>query len=618
MGSRLFSKKALGAELWFNPVTLLADIATDALGLRPEMANDTMGVGMAAYADRNKDKTGLFGLITPMILSINASLALHGMHDMYNVEFFSYNWLQDLNTTAQELAADIKTKGYQNIIFVTHSNGGLFASTVIAQSPGNKKMVEKAIMLAPPLWGTYISLEGMETGSVNLFDGSALLGLADMGYDIFIKPLSKRWVKTWVRNSPNMYQLTAGNEYIQRVPIFYKTAVGMRTINNPADYYALLNNSPNTNSNLVDGNARSLKYLRETVFNEDILGLWEGMDLTLIGCDYGFITATSAIYRQVGTRAIYAGTIYSKAGDWVVPGISMNGDGRFPFVNLPGAQHLLVLNDPRALLTINQIITGGPLSRFLTYESSISQTSSISPAVGMSDMVRVLIMSDDPLEPRLTNLGISINIYDAKGRLVAKANGEAQTGFAKNNFAYQAWNTGEYSTNILTYIPLNGYSMEVFTGSVSRMASNIKVITEGLDPSGAVISRNEYKLTGASLLSGSIFTLNGNKSLKPEPRAGVTLTALSAATYKQNWQFAAKTLTLAKGATATPAVIGPDSSSMERSNYTWTSTNTAVATVSSNGVITALSPGTAIITAAAKDDSYKLESITVAVTFFTN
>jgi uncharacterized repeat protein (TIGR02543 family) len=612
MGSRLFGRMSLNTDLWFNPITMLTDIAIDAIGLRPEMANDSTGVGMVAYANRNIDKLGLFGNYLTMINSINTSLALNKMSDMYKVEFFSYNWLQDLNTSAKELAADIKAKGYQNVIFVTHSNGGLLASTFIAQSAANKKIVEKAIMLATPLLGTFISLEGLETGSVNLFDGTALMGLADFAYDIFIFPLTKRWVKSWARSSPNMHQLTAGNEYIQKVPVFYRTTAGMKAITNPADYYALLKSSPGTNNNLVDGNARSLKYLRETVFKKDVLSLWEGIDLTLIGCEYGFITATSAIYRQVGNKAIYAGTIYSTAGDWVAPGISVKGDGRFPFVNLPGSQHVLINKDPRALSTINQIITGGPLSRFTTYESSINQTSSILPAVGMSDMVRVSIMGNDPLAPNLTNSGISMNVYDSKGRMVARANGEAQTGFSANNFAYQAWDTSEYSTNILAYIPLNGYSMEVFSGNAIRLASNIRVITEELDTSGAVLSRNEYKLTGANLLTGSIFTLNGGKSLKPETKTGVTLTTLSTAKFKQNWKFTSNIITLTKGATATPAVTGPDASSMVRSNYTWTSSNTSVASVSSTGVITAVSPGSAIITAAAKDDSYKVESITMS------
>jgi len=609
MESRLFSKKLAGMDLWVGP-GLVSDIALDAMGQRPEMANDSTGVGMSAYADRNRDKLGLFGLFTPMILSINSALAAKGMSSTYTVEFFSYNWLQDLNTTAKELAADITAKGYSSVIFVTHSNGGLLASTFIAQSATNKNKVEKTIMLAAPLWGTYISLEGIETGGVNLFDGTALMGLADLGYDIFVKPISKNWVKAWARTGPNMYQLTAGNEYVQRVPIFYDTATGMKAITNPADYYALLRSSPSTNNNLVDGTTRSLKYLRETVFKKDVLGLWAGMDLTLLGCDYGFITATSAVYRQVGANAIYAGTIYSKAGDWVVPGISLSGDGRFPYVNLPGAQHLLIFNDPRALATINQIITGAPVQQYTAYQSSVNQTSSISPAVGMSDMVRVTIMSNDPLQSTVGNSGISMNVFNPAGKLVAKANGEAQTGFSENNFAYEAWNTSDSPTNIVAYIPSN-YTMEVFTGNLNRAASNVKVITEGLDPSGAIISRNEYKLTGAAL-SGSIFTLKASNSLKPTVSAlGATLTSVSSATFKQNWQFVSNTLTLAKGATATPEVTGPDAASMVRSNYNWTSSNTAVAAVSSTGVVTAVAPGTATITASAKDGSYKLESLTV-------
>jgi hypothetical protein len=611
MGSRLFSQKNPGTDIWVGQ-GLFTDVNTFAKDSRSELANDSSGVGMTAYADRNKDKAGLMAAYLPLVSSIKLCLSNNGLSKTYNVEFFSYNWLQDLNTTAQELADDIKAKGYESVIFVTHSNGGLVASAFIAQSAANKNMVEKAIFLASPLWGTYSSLETLETGTLG---GNPISALLSLGYDIFRKPVSKNWVKAWARNSPNTHQLIAGNEYIGNIPIFYKTSWETQGISDAAAYYALLKKSTNINALLVDGNARSLRYLRDTVYKGDVLALWDGLDVTMVGCDYGFMTPYSVVYRQSGEAAVYDGTLYSKAGDWLVSDISMKSDGRFPFISLPGAQHLQIMADPRALRVVNDLIQDKPVSNYTSFESIYPKTSSILPSVGMSDMLRIEIKSSDPLETSLRNTGIHTMIFDKKGRLAAHASGEAQLGYTENNFTYNAWSTAEYATNILCYFPLNDYSMEVFTGNIIRSSSDITVFVETLDPSGAILSRDEYKFKGANMLTGSIFTLEGSKSLKPTAKSGATLTVLSNATFRQNWQFSTTELPLKQGAAAQPAISGPDAPLMMMGNYNWSSSNPYVATVSPTGLITALAPGTAVITATARDESFKMASIKVIVGF---
>ena len=612
MESRLFSQKLGGIEIWVAAVGLLSELATDKLGMRAELVNNPQGTGMTAYANRNIDKTGLLMMFAPMIASLRTCLALNGLSQEYAVEFFSYNWLQDLNVTAQELAADINAKGYEKVILIAHSNGGLLASTYVAQSAVNKDKVEKCICLATPFTGTHITYEAMETGGVNLLAGSILTALLDIGYDIFVRPISKKWVKNWSSNAPNMYQLSPSREYIEEIPVLYRTPTGTRAISDVDEYISILNKSPAINNNLTDGNARSLKHFRENVLGDDIFSVWEGKDLTMLGCTYGFLTATNTVYRQYGDRSIYEGTIYSKRGDWVVTGISMSGDGRFPFINLPGAHHLTVFADPRALFVINQIILDQPVSQYTRFESSMPQTSSHLPEVGMSDMIRVEIRSSDPLVATLLNSGLSVYVYDSNRTVVARATGEAQQGFMENNFVYNSWESDEYGTNINCYIPKSGYTIEVRTGRNIRSSSDISVRIETLDRSGAFLSEDEYQITGANALSGVICTINGD-SLPPAVASGAQITQLSAQTYRQDWQFVADTLSLKPGETVVPSVTGRDAAYMFHSNYIWTTSDPEIATVSVDGAITAVAKGTAIITAAAKDASAKTESISVIV-----
>jgi len=538
LGSRLYSQRNSGQEIWVG-VGIVAEIASSLRGEQPEMANYASGTGMTAYADRNRDKNGVQATYRPLLNSIRTCLDLHGLSDTYEVEFFSYNSLADLNDTARDLAEDINAKGYEKVILIGHSNGGLLMSTFVAQSRENRSKVEKAIGIAAPLWGAYSPLEPVETGSMTVFNGSLHSALMSTGNDFLLKPISKDWAKAWSQNSPNVYQLLPGNEYISRIPIVYRSDSGVRIINNSTDYYNLLKASSNTNSALVDSGARSLKHLRENVYENDVLKHWEGIDLTMIGCEYGFFTPVSVIYRQSGAEIIYDGAIFNKAGDGVIAGMSMNGDGRVNFVNLPGTDHYMSNLDPRMMHVVNEIILGKPVSDIVPISSGLPaaffRDDSASPSVGMSDMIRVELKSSDPLDATLTNSGIRINIYNSRGRTVAKTIGDAQLGFAGNNFIFSSWSTNDYATNIICYIPKNGYMMEVLTGNINRSASDIKVVIGTLDPSGAILSHHEYRLTGATLITGSVFTLDGSKSMKPANSRGVNLTELSLEIYKQDY-----------------------------------------------------------------------------------
>jgi uncharacterized repeat protein (TIGR02543 family) len=210
-----------------------------------------------------------------------------------------------------------------------------------------------------------------------------------------------------------------------------------------------------------------------------------------------------------------------------------------------------------------------------------------------------------------------VNIYVKYGMIAAHGRGEHDIGFAVNNFIYNGWKTDAYATNILCYFPKSGYKMEVFTGNINRLASNIQVFVEPLDPSGAILSRDEYKATGAAILTGSIFKLNPSVSLKPVASTSAKVSVLSSATFKQNWNFTTKELTLLEGATVTPEVTGTNAAAMAMSNYYWSTSDPTVVTVSPSGVITGVSGGTATITAVAKDDSYKMDSVIVTIPEYT-
>jgi len=612
--TKLYSQRFRGLPIWLGPGTA-ADISLHllhvnfGLGRPSELINDEQGTGMSAFINRDRDRFGALPAYIPMMISIRAALIRNGLDHIYTIEFFPYNFIGDLNDAARELADDIRENGYESVILIGHSNGGMVASTFVAQSEENRNMVESAILIGVPLWGSYLGLEMIETGAFTLFDGTLYMSLINVFYNLFLRPISRRWIMDWSVNSPNLYQMSPGPEYISRFPLLYRTEDGMRGITEMEEVYEVLNRSPNLNSNLVDGNERSLRYLREIVFDGDILDVWEGVNLTLLGNDYGRLTPITVVYRQYGDEAIFDGNVFTRAGDGIVIGESMRGDGRFDYINIPSLfGHVLIVMEPQTLRTINDLILGRPVSVSEANHDVISTSN-----VGMSDMIRVEIKSSDPLLSTRLNSGISVNVYNSDGVRVAEATGDTQRGFGDNGFVYSAWSNARYETNILFYIPKEGYTVEVFTGRSNTRASDITVFTQTLSQSGAILSRNGYHLTGANRSTGSIFTLNGSTSMTPSATGGVQVTAISNETFRGDWTFTSDTLYLERETTFIPEISGPDASYANLSDYEWHSSDPAVVSVTDDGLITTVGSGTAIITAIATNDSLKIEILSVTV-----
>lgn len=599
--SRLFD--TTGLEIWAG-LGIVPDLLLDALGKQPQMAHNADGTGMKAAVDRNQDLYGTLLAFKPMIDSIKSSLKANHLDDQYDVVFFSYNWLGDLNATSKELEDSIAKNGYEKVILLTHSNGGLLASTFISSSSANKAKVERAILIAAPLYGTYTSLEPLETGGMTLFDGTLFMGLLQLGYSTLIHPISRHWVKSWAVNSPNTYQLLPSQEYLSKVPAIYKpTPLQTEYINDITALYKLINQSANVNPNLSNGNARSHKYLRTTVFKNDVLAQWQSLDapVTLIGCNNGFVTPYTPVYRKIGTNKVaYSGMIYTKKGDSLVAGVSMDGDGKLDYINFDNAGHITIVVDPRVLEAVNQLILGQ------------KPTGSNKPAATMLDMVRIVLKS---------SLDIRTTIFDQAGKQVAIAFGDVYQGFTADKFAFENLpGDSEYPTNVLLYLPKTGYRVEFTAENVAAaLLTNNKtnVVVSTLDDVGFNSAQTEYALTGAAL-TGHIVAFDNVKGANPllQPSKYKTLASSLTQTYPTAWAFDKETVTLDKAATDTINLIGADAQSgkVKAANLLWASSNTAVVTVTTAGKITAKAVGTADITAIAKDDSFKAVTCRVTVT----
>jgi len=388
--SQLFLEN--GTILWIGLATGF-DILTP---LHSPLANNADGTGMRAKegstqrGDITFDEYGLAKTYQPLIDSLRSAFEQsYGGNGAYDVIFFPYNWLGDLSESAAKLETHILQQGYSSVVFVTHSTGGLLASAYVSRG-NNSQKVDKAILIAAPLYGTYAALEGLEFGTQagiqavfkqlmesDFFQGSPLWGLALSVAEAYLKT----YIRTIVRNSSTIYQLLPSNEYLNVYPIT-TSSWGLKwdrrwvlhettaSYNSAAGLYSVLNNSTYTqriNPLFTNGNTtRNHQYFRETVLGNNISNVLMRLganNVLLIGnkggdSSSGFITPISAHYTSKGVLDLSCGgkldMTYTYDGDGVVSGFSasLNNFPSLRFSNYPGINHADLAKDSSVISEI--------------------------------------------------------------------------------------------------------------------------------------------------------------------------------------------------------------------------------------------------------------------------
>jgi len=152
----------------------------------PILGLDSDGSGEKVFAKPPyKGAYGVYDIYEDLIKKLESEFISTNIYD--DVIFFEYNWLADLNDEALRLEEDIKKRGYDKVVFVTHSTGGLLASAYISNSTKNKNRVEKAIMVAAPLYGSAYTIQAIETGNIDFINEQIAYTLTEYGYEEFLK-----------------------------------------------------------------------------------------------------------------------------------------------------------------------------------------------------------------------------------------------------------------------------------------------------------------------------------------------------------------------------------------------------------------------------------------------
>lgn len=605
MGSKLYDSS--GKEIWVDPSALQDDITAHSVPFGDDsiLLQNNDGTGTKVHVDMDKDLYGAQDTYEDLMKRLKSEFSKE-----FDVVFFPYNWLGDLNDSANLLAEDINTKGYKSVVLITHSTGGLLASTYIASSRKNKLKVEKAIMLAPPLFGTYTSLAPIEYGKTSDLDSMLKNNGIENGWLGLKYNLIYNWVKDVTKNSPTTYQLLPSLEYLKLMPQIYKS-----DFTNPVvtmdKYYSVLNGSGNINSKLTNGNTRSHKFLRDTVFNGNVVKVLQKIDTTLVGSSYGYLTPAIAKYESKllgGTKI--TDLVYKKNGDGTVLNVSSAatkdlGVNVLKYKDFKNLSHGDLACKSQVLDYICNVINGISV-KFAPAEKGT--VLSAAEEEGMSNLLKFNVKAD---------ACVDIKVVDSDSNVVASVIEGTPIGFSGIDFAYTSLNTEENKTDSIIYMPNNGLKVIFSFKEAEAVPVNLSVDVSTLGYDGYQTSSATYSAlqTGSG---GTILGLDFLGKTVDKDNIGSLENGKTALTniYHDQWEIEGSKVLAKVGDTSTIILTGSDvdSGDILPASLDWSSSNPDIVSVSGEGEIEAKSSGVAYIYAMSKDGNLKVSTCKVTVT----
>lgn len=609
MGSRLYYN---GVEMWMDSSNLKDDIIKYVLpgGETTKFALNSDGSGSQVNTDISKDKYGTFDTYESMMKKLEAEFSSE-----YDVIFFPYNWLGDLNDSVIELENHIAENKYDQVVFVTHSTGGLLASAYIAKD-NNKLKVLKNILIAPPLFGTYTALQPIETGKVN--DIESMLKGNDISNTLgLVYGRVYSWIKHVTHNSPTTYQLLPSIEYLKLMPIMYEDYFNSPVLTKE-QYYSLINKSGNINSNLTNGNNRSHKYFRDTILKDDIVSVLQEVDTLLVGSSYGNLTPALATYTT-NDYILWQTTectdfTMKLDGDGTVMGVSAFatetvGKHILPYKDFKNVSHggLVDVNSHPEVMqyvcdnipkTKNNITPSN-----MSITSFSSTTDSIDEILSMSDYIKINVN---------TNKNTNIQIKDLEGNIVASIQEETSvltwdgidypitemvaSGFDGKLFSYtpSSSSSSEGLTGVI-YMPKSGYMVDITYGDEANQSINFGFIVSTLTDKGDVSASAVYATTATSE-NGLVFSLDLTDVNISNIGDLCEDSSISLRTeyFLTDWSIPTEIRLNTIGESQDVLISGGDADSVM---LKWYSSDESIVSVSADGKITANGYGTVVIVA---------------------
>lgn len=456
--------------------------------------------------------------------------------------------------------------------------------------------MEKAILVAAPLYGTYTALQPVETGKTETLDSM----LQDNGVPDILGSyhVIHNWVKAVTKNSPTTYQLFPSEEYIKLMPALYKDDF-LSPVTTSEGYYNILNKSVNINANLTNGNERSHAYFRENVLKKDIISELQQVDTLLIGSSYGHMTPAIARYSLNADSNSFDEIILKKDGDGTVMGVSA-------FATEVANRHVLSYKDFKNM-DHGDVITK---DETLTYICNVIKgiktvnTDNIDALdaddMGMRDKIKFIFQSDNKF---------NIDVYGVDGEKI-----DIYSDNEDIHYIDLAEEDGNYRSQL--YVPNGNYKVEVSADNKEIEDINISATVATLDYDGYKTARATYESNSINE-NGILFLFDMVGKTVNVDNLGTIIDGVDVSVQKYHTSWGIDT-ELRLNAINNSDKIHLYGASINNGDITadklnWYSSDSTVVTVSESGVVSATGYGRAIISVV-QNDTGKVETCRVTVT----
>lgn len=600
MGSCLYTSS--GEEVWVNTDYLVSDVKKYAVpgGEDSILMLNEDGSGSKVKADISKDAYGSQDTYKNLVEKLKEKCG-----EEYDVVFFPYNWLGDLSDSAKSLEQHIKANGYKDVVFVTHSTGGLLASNFIARSRANKELIEKAILIAAPLYGTYTALQPVETGKTQDLDN--MLKNNGVGNTLgVVYPVVHNWVKAITKNSPTTYQLFPSEEYLRMAATIYKDKMD-NPITSSSDYYSILNQSGNINSNLTNGNNKSHDHFRSSILGNDVIKVLKSVDTLLIGSKRGHDTPAISVYE----RKLFGGVklkdiIYQDDGDGTVMGFSAfamrkQNKHELSYKNYDNVSHGDLASKSEILDYICQQINN-PDEETVGIITEEEETVGTETSSAMTEKIKFNISSNQPM---------NLKVYDTEGAEVNIM--EAGSG----EYIYSPISQEEDDYSCLLYIPSSGWRVEIYSQQNSEQEIEGTVAVSLLNSEGFKTDSSVYPFhvkTAVTDTPISVFALDGIQVNRENLGILQENSEVTSETYPTQWTVDPQMTLQNIGDKAQVGLSGEDvdKGNIRYGDLQWASADETIASVDGEGNITANGYGQTIVSAV-QSGSNQIYNCTVTV-----
>lgn len=270
-------------------------------------------------------KYGIFGAYQEMYESFNEKYG-----EEYDVTVFQYDWRLSSAYNGEKLEEYINTKGYDSVILVGHSMGGMVSSNYLNRSQANRDKVEMFLSIATPFLGSVKAVRALEDAT-QLMDTLPAF-LLDM-----LSGLINQIFAPLVRDSAAAYQLLP-SEALLDCPSYAETSYFINngvegTFDEMISYIGA--NSWTKLTNLeVKPNFSSLEAYQNSLYTN-------GAHITTLANTYYFVGIGASTEESVEvTNGVISKVNYNLSGDSIVTqysascGLALDNDRVFTYTAL--------------------------------------------------------------------------------------------------------------------------------------------------------------------------------------------------------------------------------------------------------------------------------------------